>query len=65
MAMRYKEAPHILTRGKYAYECVGHFVSPFEAERYKNQTLHSLLIECNKPNIYGGGVIYHVYRRLA
>jgi len=59
-----KHAPQIITRGKYAYKIAGHFVSKFEAERYKNQTLHSLLIRADEPRIYGVGVIYHVYRRL-
>ena len=64
MAMKRKEIPNIITLGKYAYKCAGHFYSEVDATRYKNQTLHSLLIECDKPNIYGVGIIYHVYRRL-
>ena len=64
MPLLYKEVPQILVRGKYAYRAAGHFVSPSDAEIYKNQTLHSLLVECDKPNIYGVGVKYHVYRRI-
>lgn len=59
-----KHAPHILVRGKYAYKCVGHFNSKIEATPYKNQTLHSLLVVSDEPNIWGVGVRYHVYRRL-
>lgn len=65
MAMKRKEIPTIMTLGKYAYQIAGHFVNEFDALRYKNQTLNSLLIECDKPNVYGVGVIYHVYRRLS
>lgn len=64
MPMKRKEVPRIMTLGRYAYQLAGHFISEYEALTYKNQTLHSLLIECDKPNIYGVGVIYHVYRRL-
>ena len=64
MPMKRKEVPRILIIGKYAYQIAGHFINEYEASTYKNQTLHSLLIECDKPNIYGVGVIYHVYRRL-
>jgi hypothetical protein len=59
-----KHAPNIITRGKYAYEMAGHFKSKVDAELYKNQTLHSLLVVADEPNIYGVGVKYHVYRRL-
>ena len=62
--MKKKHATRIITRGKYAYQCVGHFISKYEAEQYKNQTLHSLLIESDEPRVWGVGVIYHVYRRL-
>uniref|UniRef100_A0A6M3L5H0 Uncharacterized protein n=1 Tax=viral metagenome TaxID=1070528 RepID=A0A6M3L5H0_9ZZZZ len=60
-----KHAPRIITRGKYAYECNGHFVSKGEAIRYKNQTLHSLLVVSDEPKVFGVGVKYHVYRRLS
>lgn len=59
-----RDAPVILVRGKYAYRCVGHFKSKNEAVRYKNQTLHSLLVVCDNPKKFGVGVRYHVYRRL-
>ena len=59
-----QHAPQIITRGKFAYKVVGHFISKFEAEQYKNQTLHSLLIVSDEPKVWGVGVKYHVYRRL-
>ena len=66
MPLKYKgdSLPEIITRGRYAYERVGSFTSKSTAESYKNQTLHSLLIEADIPREFGVGVKYHVFRRL-
>ena len=66
MPMRYKgkRLPEILTRGKYAYRRVGSFYSESEAEAYKDQTLHSLLVEADIPEQFGADVKYHVFRRI-
>lgn len=60
-----KTAPQILTRGKYAYRRVGSFKSKPEADRYKRQTMHSLLVVADDPKTFGVGVKYHVYRRIS
>lgn len=62
--MKEKIVPRIYTRGKYSYKLVGHFISKIEALRYKNETLHSLMLTIDSPCQYGVGVKYHVYRRL-
>ena len=59
-----KRLPEVITRQGYAYRRVGSFYSKSEAENYKSQTLHSLLIEANIPEQFGTGVRYHVFRRV-
>ncbi len=62
--MKKDKSPQILVRGKYAYKKVGNFKEKSAAIRYKNQTLHSLLVVDDNTRRYGVGVKYHVYRRL-
>jgi len=59
-----KRLPEVITRRGYAYRRVGSFYSKSEAEDYKNQTLHSLLVVHDNPQQFGNEVKYHVFRRI-
>lgn len=59
-----KTVPETYIRGKYAYKRVGSFTSRSAAVRYKNQTLHSIMLTRDVPRQMGVGVRYHVYRRV-